>query len=214
MNSCWFHGLIDDYLLNRLGENEKMRLEEHFFNCRACFEEVKTREELLRVIKNRGAEIFVQSPEPGAEKAPTFGRSAALRLRPWWALAALAAVGGLFLFLFLPNRPGRSPVFTLGENEAVRGETLELISPLDEAASVPRFFEWKPLSRNVRYVLFLYGQELIWSGETDEGRIAFPEEISRQLRPGQMYSWEVKAYSPPGTLITASRRAEFRLAED
>ncbi|MBN2198304.1 MAG: zf-HC2 domain-containing protein, partial [Candidatus Aminicenantes bacterium] len=47
MNSCPHRKLIDDYLLNRLGEDEKNRFEEHFFNCRFCFEELKAREEVV-----------------------------------------------------------------------------------------------------------------------------------------------------------------------
>jgi len=83
MNSCRFRQAIDDYLLQRLGEEEKAGFEEHFFNCRDCFEELKAREEILRVIKARGGEIFTGGAEPAGEAIEP-GRRAALRFKPWW----------------------------------------------------------------------------------------------------------------------------------
>jgi hypothetical protein len=209
MSSCGHKNLIDDYLLNRLGEDEKARFEDHFFNCSACFEELKAREEILSVIKHRSGEIFAGGLETGVA-APR----AAWKWRPWLAAAGLIAVAGLSLILFLPHRPESEPVFTLGQEDVMRGEVLELISPGDITGPFPVFFEWKPLSRKARYILFLYDQELIWSEETDDSRLAVPEEITKLFQPGRTYSWEVKAYSPPGTMITASTRARFRTAGD
>ncbi|MBM3296102.1 MAG: zf-HC2 domain-containing protein [Candidatus Aminicenantes bacterium] len=213
MNSCRFRQAIDDYLLQRLGEEEKAGFEEHFFNCRDCFEELKAREEILRVIKARGGEIFTGGAEPAGEAIEP-GRRAALRFKPWWGMAALAAAAALVLILYLPRRQAPSPVFTLGQDEIVRGETLVLLSPAGPVGPAGILFEWQPLSRKARYALFLYEGELLWSVETDDTRLELPEEWRQRLMPGRTYSWEVKAYSPPGTLITASAKAEFRIRED
>ncbi|MBN2199754.1 MAG: hypothetical protein JW747_07900, partial [Candidatus Aminicenantes bacterium] len=193
---------------------EKNRFEEHFFNCRSCFEELKAREEVVQVIKDRSDEIFARARPAGSEKASGLGPGRAWRFKPWWAAAASAAVVVLVLVLAGLRRPNVPPVFTLGDDEAIRGETLELLSPRDEIEPVPRFFEWTPLSRKARYVLSLSGRELIWSGETDENRLDLPANIQERLKPGRTYSWEVKAYSPPGTLITVSNKAEFRIRKD
>jgi len=214
MSSCPHSKYIDDYLLNRLGEKEKMRFEEHFFNCRTCFEDLKAREEVLRVIKNRSEEIFARDRDADTEKAGVGETRRALRFKPWWAAAAAAAAAALLLIMYLPHRPELPPVFTLGEDEAVRGESLELLSPAGESEAAPRAFEWRPLSRKARYILSLYDGELIWSGETEDTRLDLPGEIRERLKPGRIYFWQVKAYSPPGTLITSSQKAEFRFDKD
>ncbi len=215
MTSCRFRDAIDDYLLGRLGHTEAIRFEEHYFNCRECFEELKIRTELLRVIKDKGGDIFTRQPDSRVETRAGSGIGAFLRFKPWWALAALAVVAGLAIFLVLrPQRPAPSPAFTLGGDNTVRGQALEPRFPLLEVGRVPDVFEWKPLSRSASYVLFLYEKDVIWSGKTGDSRLVPPEEVKRRLLPGRTYTWEVKAYSPQGALITASRPVRFRIAED
>ena len=37
MKTCHYEGLIDRYLLGKLGEKEAGEFEEHYFNCASCF---------------------------------------------------------------------------------------------------------------------------------------------------------------------------------
>ena len=50
--------LIDDYLLNRLNEDEKGKFEELYFNSSHCFEKMLERDELISVVKHKGDLIF------------------------------------------------------------------------------------------------------------------------------------------------------------
>ena len=58
MKKCNFENLIDDYLFERLDENQKEKFEEHYFNCLQCFEKMKQTDEMITVIKANGSEIF------------------------------------------------------------------------------------------------------------------------------------------------------------
>ncbi|MCJ7680803.1 MAG: zf-HC2 domain-containing protein, partial [Candidatus Aminicenantes bacterium] len=72
MSKCLHTGLIDDYLFNRLDEREKEKFEEHYFNCPACFEELKHRSEILAVIKEQGPTLFQNLKEPVSARRPSF----------------------------------------------------------------------------------------------------------------------------------------------
>ena len=58
MSECNFKSLIDEYLLNKLSEEDKAQFEEHYFNCPSCFQAVTERNDMINSIKWKGDEIF------------------------------------------------------------------------------------------------------------------------------------------------------------
>ncbi len=210
MSGCRFQLKIDDYLLGRLNEKETDEFEEHIFDCEACFEDLKFREEIIRVIKEKGKDIFLSVPEP--ESVRQSSRSF-LRFKPWWPVAALAAAAVLLVAL-LPRAPRGTPRFTLSQEDVVRGEVLELVPASIRLGHPPYGLEWKALSREARYEVFLYEDALLWSGTTENNRIILPGTLVKELQPGKIYTWEVKAFSPQGILLASSPRKPLRFTEN
>ena len=63
MTECKFEDLIDEYLLNKLGEEKRDQFEEHYFNCPACFQKMADRDDMIAAIKWKGPEIFADRLE-------------------------------------------------------------------------------------------------------------------------------------------------------
>jgi hypothetical protein len=209
MTSCCYRDSIDEYLLNRLSEEDKAAFEEHYFNCKACFQGLKARAEVLRVIKNRGQDLF-RSPDK-AGLPVTRPRKPALKPALWGAAAA--GVGALIVCVILITRPRETaPTFTLSGDDTVRGQAIGLISPRGDVALTPAFLEWSPLAEGVEYAVSLFDRERLWSETTRECRIRLPEEVRQRMIPGQAYSWQVKAFSPQGALTAISSRLQFKIA--
>ena len=213
MRKCQFENQIDDYLFNRLEGGDKDAFEEHYFNCRSCFELMEERSELISAVKSRGAWIF--KPQPAPEKrslAPAFEKVFSyFTPRQWATVAAAAAVLLVAVFGVLPQFKGPSPQFVLSDNEVVRGGSLTLMSPVIDVKVAPAFFEWKSLGQDVQYKIFLYNGGLIWTAATSENRIAVPEDVRQKMVSGQKFAWQVKAFSSRGTLIAVSSRLEFQI---
>lgn len=58
MRNRKFEHLIDDYLLGRLTQEERKKLEKHYFSSPCFFRKILEREEVISVVKNRGNIIF------------------------------------------------------------------------------------------------------------------------------------------------------------
>jgi hypothetical protein len=206
--------MIDDYLLNRLEGAAKEQFEEHYFNCSSCFQTMEERDALVSTIKARGAWIFKE--EPAAERrdwVPAWKRALASFTPRQWATVGLAAAIVLFaVFGILPRFQGQTPQFVLSDNEVVRGESLTLISPVIDVGSVPGYFEWRKLGEDVEYKIFVYNSSLLWTQATRDTRIAVPDQVKQQMVAGKKYSWQVKAFSPKGTLIAVSSRVQFQVS--
>ncbi|HEX9901253.1 MAG TPA: zf-HC2 domain-containing protein [Acidobacteriota bacterium] len=209
MTSCCYQDEIDEYLLNRLSQEDKAAFEEHYFNCKACFQELKARAELLGVIKSRGQELFRAPDKAGLPLT----RPRKLNFKPaLWGAAAAGAVA-LIVFVILVTRPPRTaPTFTLSGDDTVRGQAIGLISPRGDIAATPVFLEWSPLAQGAEYTVSLFDQQRLWSETTQECRIRLPEEVRQRMVPGQTYSWQVKAFSPQGALTAISSRLRFKIA--
>jgi len=215
MKKCKFEDAIDNYLLNNLAEAEKEEFEEHYFNCSQCFEKVVARDEMIQVIKAKGARIFrdeyVVEEAKGAawlEKAWSF-----FTPRQWAATAAAVALVAVVVFGVLPHYRGTSPQFYINEEDTVRGGAITLISPIIDIKSVPSYFEWKKLGDDLEYKIYIYNQKLLWSASTKENKISLPEEVTKLMITGEKYSWQVKAFSPKGTLIAVSSRVQFKISK-
>jgi hypothetical protein len=213
MKKCKFENLIDDYLFNRLDEMQTKAFENHYFSCSRCFEKMRDRDEMITVIKAKGSEIFQDVYAP--EKA---GRSRlesvyAFLTPRQWALAAVSAALILVVALgVIPHLKTKSPEFFINE-DLVRGSSITLISPvIDNLKQVPSQFRWQALGENTDYRIFIYREnEKLWTTNTKENFVNLTEEIKALLTPGHKYSWQVKAFSPEGTLIAVSSRVQFNL---
>lgn len=214
MKKCKFEELIDDYLLNKLAEDRKEELEEHYFNCPQCFEKIEERNEIISVIQNKGHMIFEDEHAVGtAKEADWFEKIASFLTPKQWAFTTIStAILLVVIFGVLPNLKTSSPQFFINE-DAVRGQKIDLISPVIDINAVPSKFEWKKSAKDVEYKIYIYSNEnLLWSASTKENFIALPEEVRKLMTSGEKYSWQVKAFLPEGTLISVSSRVQFKIS--
>jgi len=213
MTMCRFEQKIDDYLLNRLKEEEKAEFEEHYFNCVSCFEKTLKQDELIGVIKNKES-LFAEQKHPAREAspAPWYDHVFAFLTPKQWALAGAAAALVLVTVLtIIPNGGKVTPKFVLNGEETVRGESLTLISPIIDISAVPSSFEWKRLGEELEYSISIYNHDLLWKATTRDNRIVLPDEVKAKMSAGQKYSWQVRAFSKDGTLIAVSSRVQFQI---
>lgn len=212
MRNCKYEDLIDDYLLSKLSETNREKFEEHYFNCSSCFEKMAERDEIISVIKNKGYTIF--QDEYLAEETKTVPWYESVRSfftpKQWALAAASAALILIVLFGVIPSLKTTSPQFFINE-DLVRGKSITLISPLIDIKTVPSQFKWKSLGKDVEYKIYIYNSKLLWSGTTKENTITLPEEIKKLMTSDQKYSWQVKAFSPEGALISVSSRVQFKI---
>ncbi len=214
MKKCLYENQIDDYLLNRLPAAEKEKFEEHYFNCLACFELTRERDEMIRAIKSKRAEFFAQEPAMEKDRAPAWYQNVLSFLTPQrWAVAAVsAAVVLIAVFGVLPSLKHGTPQFYLSEGETVRGSSIQLISPLSDVGTVPAAFEWKSLGDDIEYQFYLSNLQLLWKSSTRESRIVLPTEVKNRMVAGERYSWQVKAFNPKGALIAVSSKVPFKIS--
>jgi hypothetical protein len=215
MKKCEHEETIDLYLLNKLSENEKWKFEDHYFNCPSCFQKTVERHALIETVKNQGAYIFppeaahqVTERVPWAEKVLSF-----LTPRQWVAAAVSAALILVVVLAVVPRSNQNAPQFVFTGDETVRGASIDAISPAGDLSFAPASIEWKALGEDVEYRVTLSNRKVIWTGTTQDTKITLPEEIRAQMKPGERYSWQVKAYSQKGTLLAVSRVAQFTIAE-
>lgn len=213
MRRCKFEGLIDDYLFNRLNKTEKQKFEEHYFNCLSCFEKMEERDELTEVIRSQGAMIF--QDERGEREAISLFEKVASFLTPkQWALAAVSAAMLLIvIFAIIPSFKKTPPQFFLTNEDSVRGQSISLISPIIDISAVPSYFEWKEIGEDVEYKIYIYNRDLLWSASTKKTKIPLPDEIKKLMVTGQKYCWQVKAFSPQGTLKAVSSKVQFKITK-
>ncbi len=213
MRNCKLKEKIDDYLLNRLSEEEKDRFEEHYFNCSSCFETLVERDELISVIKSRGSTLFKDEYVAQSAKGETWLEKVSSFLTPGqWATVGVAAL--LFVivtFAILPLFKPSSTQFFINEDR-VRGGSITLISPIWESDTVPPKFEWKKLGEDVEYKIYIYNNgDVLWKYRTKENFLVLPQEVKAMLASGEKYSWQVKGFSPDGSLISVSSRVQFKI---
>jgi len=227
MNECPNEDRIDGYLTGRLTESETAELEEHYFNCSACFQKLSERNKLVEVIRDRGAEIFEgadagpihswkKTPwKDGRERSDRWKEIPSTGFPPkvsWPVTAAAAAVLLAAVLVLIPTFKGRDLEIVSTGSEAVRGESLILLSPRGEVKAAPAAFEWKAVGAAAEYRLALSGPETLWTTVTKATKADLTDNVKRAMKPG-LYQWQVKAYSAQGTLLAASLKAEFRIAD-
>lgn len=213
MRNCKFEEMINEYLLNRLTEDEKSTFEEHYFNCPSCFEKMVERDELVAAIKYKGQEIFKDEYVAEAAKGETWWEKVTSFLTPrqWTTVAVSAALIAVIVFGVLPMLKPTSPQFYIND-DAVRGSKITLISPVWESETVPSKFEWKKMGEDIDYKIYIYDNgNVVWEDTTKNSFITLPEEIKKTFASGEKYSWQVKAFSPEGSLISVSSMVQFKI---
>jgi hypothetical protein len=211
MKKCKFENLIDDYLLNRIDDKQKEAFEEHYFNCSHCYELLEAKNEMIAAIKAKGDEIFQNVYAPEKIRRTWLEPVLAFLTPRQWAMAAVTAALILVVAVgIIPNLKTGTPEFFVTEDQ-VRSSSINLISPVtDNLDRIPSEFRWQRLTENTEYKLFIYHQEeLLWSTATKENFVILSENIKSQMTSDKEYSWQVKAFSPEGTLIAVSSRAQF-----
>ena len=218
MKKCNFDNLIDDYLLNKLDEKEKENFEEHYFNCERCFEKMVARDELISVIKNTGHMIFADEERQEEKKEVfSFGKILSFLTPKQWAYAAVSVSVALVLLVLLIAVPLQKkttvqPFILDLEEESLRGDKLRLISPVIDIKTVPSQFTWAPLGDNMEYKISIYfNHHPFWTATTKENTISLPDDVKNRMKTSRKYSWQVKAFSPQGTLLAVSTKVHFKI---
>lgn len=212
MKTCRYEGWTDKYLLGKLDGKETGEFEEHYFNCAPCFAKLAERHEVVGVLK-RDRSVFAAEERPAIEtrKAAWYDRAFAFFTPRQWALAGAAAALLVAVLTVTPLFRNAPPEFVLNGEDTVRGSSLTLISPVIDIGSVPAYFEWRPLGADVEYQVSIYNGKLLWKTATRDSRISLPDDVKALMTSGQKYSWQVKAFSPQGTLIAVSSRVQFTI---
>jgi hypothetical protein len=215
MKKCKYEETIDLYLLNKLSENEKWKFEDHYFNCPSCFQKTVERNILIEAVKTKGADIFAPEAAPQlAERVPwTEKVTSFLTPRQWVTAAVSAALILAVVLAVVPRFKQAPPEFIFTGDQTVRGASIDAVTPAGGLSTAPTYFEWKPLGENVEYRVTLSNHKVMWTGTTQETKITLPEEFRSKLKAGELYTWQVKAYSQKGTLLAVSRTAQFVITE-
>lgn len=211
MTTCRYENKIDDYLLNKLDAEDRREFEEHYFNCPSCFEKLEQRQAVIFIIKAQGEELLGSKASPAPR--PSFKKqvfsSLSFSPKPVMAFAAAASLCLVAFLGVLPLMKSSSPQFYVNE-DVVRGNSITLISPVISVDEVPTLFMWRPLTDDVEYRIYVYNGKLLWTESTRESSIALPIRIQAKMKEGQEYSWQVKAFSPEGRLVSVSSLVYFK----
>ena len=212
MNKCRYEGWIDGYLLGKLSEKETEAFEKHYFECAPCFAKLAERNEIVGVLK-RDRSVFAAEERPAIEtpRVAWYDRAFSYFAPRQWVFAGAAAALLVAVLAITPLFRSAPPEFVLNGEETVRGSSLTLISPVIDVGSVPAFFEWKALGTDMEYQVSIYNGKLLWKTTTRESRLSLPDDVKALMTAGTKYSWQVKAFSPQGTLIAVSSRVQFTI---
>jgi hypothetical protein len=209
MRNCKHEGLIDNYLFNRLSEEEREAFEKHYFDCPVCFAQMEERETLISAVKYKGHEIFQDVEQEEAQRVPLLEQITAFLTPKQWALAtATAALLLIVALAVVPNLTTNQPEFFIND-DLVRGGSIKLISPVITVHTIPSQFRWESLGKDVEYKIEIFNGSLLWSKTTTDNYIALPDEVKNKMVRGEKYSWQVKAFSKEGALIAVSSRVQF-----
>jgi hypothetical protein len=212
---CKCEHLIDNYLFDRLDDEKKKKFEEHYFNCPYCFEKMVERDELISLIKQKGDVIFQDEYVVEEEKGATWFEKIVSFFTPkqWALIPVYAALLLIVVFTLIPYFKPAPPQFFISEDR-VRGESITLISPVIDIKTVPSKFEWKDTGEDVGYKIYIYDDgEKLWATTTKDNFIVLPEKVRKRMTLGEKYSWEVKAFSPEGTLMAISSKVLFKITK-
>jgi hypothetical protein len=213
MRNCKYEEFIDNYLFNRLSEEEREAFERHYFDCPVCFAQMKEKETLISAIKTQGHKIFQDVEQEEAQRMPLLEQITAFLTPKQWALAtATAALLLVVALTVVPNLTTTQPEFFVND-DVVRGGSIKLISPVITVDAFPSEFRWESLGEDVEYKIEIFNHNLMWSATTTEDHIDLPDEVKNRMVNGEKYSWQVKAFSKEGAMIAVSSRVQFPVSK-
>ncbi len=158
--------------------------------------------------------------------ARDFQRVAAPR-RPWWQFgpawlqpAALAGAAALVVIAiavqFHPAGPPALGSPGAAGPEVFRSQTLNILSPSGDLQRPPEQARWEPAPSAATYrvrLLEVDGHEL-WSAQTANAAIAFPQSIQRYMVPAKTLLLVVTAFDSAGKTIAESESIRFRVLQN
>lgn len=204
MKQCRQKNRIDDYLFNRLSEEKTREFEEHYFNCPECFEILQERSEMAAVIRKEGDRIFRDLNTGRAlKKASGYQRLFGLLSTRQWAAAAAASLVLVAALSILPGLKKDAPQFFL-DDDMVRGRTITLISD-----AIPSQLAWMGIGEGIEYKVTITNHSLLWEATTKDNFIPLPDEVKAEMKPGVTYFYQVKAFSPEGTMVAQSSKVQL-----
>jgi hypothetical protein len=158
--------------------------------------------------------------------ARDFQRIAAPR-RSWWQFnpawlqpAALAGAAALVVIAFVVQFHHAVPP-ALGTPggagpEVFRSQTLNVLSPSGDLQKPPEQARWEPAPSAATYrvrLLEVDGHEL-WSAQTANAAIAFPQSIRTYMLPAKTLLLVVTAFDSSGKTIAESESVRFRVLQN
>ena len=205
---------IDKYLSGKLAGAALEEFEEHIFNCKMCFQDLRVREEMAHLIKTEGHILFAEDLQKLTVKdVPTGmttavldklrGLSDVVRLpRPAyrWVGVAVVAVAAMFM-LFRPDNMGKIPFVTRELSQA--RTQIQLLSPAKRSVvAVERpEFRWVGPSEisTYNFLLLDFNSDIVWEKETVKNRLTLPPEVA--LNPNMTYFWQVEGTFESGSTL-------------
>lgn len=99
-----FLELMDGYIQGKLSETDKEAVEQHYFECNRCFEQLQFQEKMLGAIQNQGETLFAEYIKKREPLRKPFWSRLLDRLFPRvpiWRRAWICAAAGLILLAVL-----------------------------------------------------------------------------------------------------------------
>ena len=176
------------YLAGKLGEEEALAFEEHFFGCESC-----------RLDVQRGSELraaFGKAPIVPAVR-PT--RSA----RTWLPLAAAAAIAFVGIGVWqLSRRSAEEPGRTVTRSSAA--EVIVLKIEAGPQGGVELTWPSRADAATYRVQIFTADEVSVWKNETKVTRLSIGPGVLPTPAAGQSYKVEVQALDSMGQVVATS----------
>lgn len=201
------------YADGELEAGSERRLEQHLVLCASCGELLAlaraNREDVDDLTWHKALRGLERRPAPWREEAV-----GATRLKRWLPAAAAATLIGLAVLVAAQYWPATPPAVPGTSVPTTRGYLLQPEHPAGLVESVDRF-TWSGPPVQARYeVLVMAGDDVIWAGETDQRRLAVPDELLSRLHVGSDYRWRVRAIAADGSVVGDSAWTRFSLDAD
>jgi hypothetical protein len=167
------------------------------------------RDELISTVKHKADIIFHDlEMDEISESAPLSERVFAFFTPRQWAMVAASAALILIIAIgVIPNLKTKAPEFFLDDGQ-IRGRSITLISD-----AIPTQFKWESSGEDLEYKIYIYNHGLLWEETTHNNFISLPKEIKAKMVLGVKYFWQVKAFSPEGTLVAESSKVQLPVSE-
>jgi hypothetical protein len=170
---------------------------------------------ITRQLAARSSEIFGQSRQPAAHRAPWWK---GILTASWLSPAAVALAGILLIAgVGLEIRQRSAPVLRSGSGsgpEVLRSSALTVVAPVGDLTGAPQEVQWQAVAGAAKYQVRLLevDRSPLWQSETADTHIALPGAVRDRIVPGKTILSEVIALDAAGVKIAASEIVRFRVA--